>query len=285
MVNLEKISDLLQKGVENPAFQNDEENFSAKKWKKEVKEYTEPFLNVITERVNESLSQENDPWGEGENEFKTITKSQGKQKVVLSLQDAKCKLGEPFALTIGGSSRRPFEAVILLAPSESCIEKKYGNCVLWGLRWWGKTEDAKTVHDCFRSINQDASLTALLAKDKALGGSYAWLFNSVTPKGLTEAGLESIVDRITEDFLKLSTILSKNKELFPLGNDNPPTKYKLPKKVDVEKAVLGIWSKTGKTKINKSHVLKRIESDLKEKRVKLKPGWRKVVEKKLEDWF
>jgi len=35
MVNLEKISGLLKKGIESRSFQNDEGKFSAKKWKKE----------------------------------------------------------------------------------------------------------------------------------------------------------------------------------------------------------------------------------------------------------
>lgn len=287
MVNLEKISDLLEKGVGNPSFQNDEGKFSAKKWKKEVQEYTEPFLRVITERLSESLTQEKNPWGG--NGFKIIRKSQGKQTVVLSLQDARCKLGEPFALTTGGGSRRPFEAVILLAPSESSIEEKYGNCILWGLRWWGTTENAETASDRFVSINQDVGLTVSLAKDKALGGSYVWLFNSVSPNELIEIGLDHMADIITKDFLKLSSILLEKKGIFDDPGDPSKEKndvsQKTPTKDDVEKAIRHIWSETRQEKIDKTLVVKRIESELSRKGIILKSDWRMSIEEKLEDWF
>ena len=55
MVNLEKISDLLEKGVENPSFQNKDRNFSGEKWKKEVQEYTESFLQ---EKILDNVGEE-----------------------------------------------------------------------------------------------------------------------------------------------------------------------------------------------------------------------------------
>lgn len=209
--------------------------------------------------------------------------------MVLSLQDARCKLGEPFALTTGGGSRRPFEAVILLAPSESSIEEKYGNCILWGLRWWGTTENAETASDRFVSISQDVGLTVSLAKDKALGGSYVWLFNSVSPNELMEIGLDHMADIITKDFLKLSSILSEKKGIFDDPGDPSKEKndvsQKTPTKDDVEKAIRHIWSETRQEKIDKTLVVKRIESELSRKGIILKSDWRMSIEEKLEDWF
>lgn len=281
MVNLEKISDLLEKGVENPAVQSDEGKFSARKWKKEVQEYTEPLLRVITERLNEAITEEKDFW-QG-NKFKILKKRQGKQIRTLSLQDARCKLPEPFAFTTGDDSRRSIEAFMLLGPSASSIAEKYKNCVLWGLRWWGTTEIARTAYDRFDLINQDLGFTLVCAKDKTLGGSYVWLFNSVTAKALITTGLESIADIVTKDFLKLSSILSKKKALF---QPHPPIMpEKQPTRGDVEKAIRRIWSSTGETRINKSDVLATIESDMKKKGVTLKSDWRSIIEGRLEDWF
>ncbi|MCJ7774302.1 MAG: hypothetical protein MUP22_14360 [Desulfobacterales bacterium] len=281
MVNLEKISDLLEKGVENPAVQSDEGKFSARKWKKEVQEHTEPLLRVITERLNEAVTEEKNFW-QG-NKFKILKKLQGKQIRTLSLQDARCKLPEPFAFTTGDDNRRSIEAFMVLGPSASSIAEKYKNCVLWGLRWWGTTKIARTAYDRFDLINQDVGFTLVRAKDKTLGGSYVWLFNSMTAKALIKTGIESIADIVTKDFLKLSSILSKNKDLFP---PPPPIKpVKNPTRDDVGKAVLRIWSSTGQTRINKSDVLKAIESEVKKKGVTLDPGWRSIIEGRLEDWF
>lgn len=279
MVNLEKISNLLEKGVENPSLRDKEGKFSGRQWKKEVQEYTEPFLRFITDQLNEALKQEMHFWRG--NTFEILSKSSGKKTRILSLQDAVCKVSEPFGFIIRDGSLRLIDAVIVLSPSTSCIEEKYRNCVLWGLRWWGTNEIAETAYDFFDLIKQDYSFAVSLSKDKALGGSYAWLSNSVTAKELIKTDIESIAEKVTEDFLKLSSILSGNRARFP-----PPTNgNEYPTKNDVEKAIRHIWSSTGETKINKSDVLEMIELDLKKKEVKLKSDWRKVVEKKLEDWF
>ncbi len=74
MVNLEKISELLEKGVENPSIQNDEGRFSAEKWRKEVKAYTEPFLPEMTERLNQALTSEK-AFSQGR-KFKVLRKTQ-----------------------------------------------------------------------------------------------------------------------------------------------------------------------------------------------------------------
>ena len=276
MVNLEKVRDLLKKGVENPLFQDAEGNFSAEKWKKEVKEYTEPFLSSITDQLNESLTQEKDFWRG--NEFKILSKSLGKKTSILSLQDAGCKLSKPFGFKIGDGKLRLINAVIVLSPSESSVEENYRNCVLWGLRWWGTTEKSKTAYARFDLMNKNSAFTVSRAKDMALGGTYTWMFNSVTAKELVERGLESIAETITNDFLQLSSILSKNEGLFSLSEDRP-------RREDVEKAVLSIWSKTGQTQINKSDVLETIEPALKEEGITLEAGWRKIIEGKLWGWF
>jgi len=287
MVNLEKISDLLKKGVENPSFQDDKGKFSAEKWKKEVQEYTEPFLRVITEKLNEALKQEKDFW-QG-NKFKILKKYQGKQTTILSLHDAVYKLSEPFAFKIGDGTRRLIDAVIAMGPSASIIEESHKDSIFWGLRWWGRTENAETARDRFVSINQDVGLTVSLAKDKALGGSYVWLFNSVSPNELMEIGLDHMADIITKDFLKLSSILSEKKGIFDDPGDPSKEKndvsQKTPTKDDVEKAIRHIWSETRQEKIDKTLVVKRIESELSRKGIILKSDWRMSIEEKLEDWF
>ena len=276
MVNLEKISNLLEKGVENPSFQNDEGKFSAEKWKKEVQVYTGPLLLAIAEKLNEALKKMKDVWQE--NTFKILKKLEGKQKRIASLQDAKCKLPEPFAINASENDRRHFEGFIVIGPFQDDAADSYSTSVCWGLRWWGTGEKAQNVYKTILNpLNADGKFNTSVFKDGSIGSS-AWLFNSLNEKELKKTGLESIAEKVTEDFLQLSSLLSKNEGLFPPPGDRP-------RKDDVEKAVFSIWSETGQTKINKSDVLKRIESNLKEKRVKLKPAWRKVVEKKLEDWF
>ena len=84
MVNLEKIGELLERGVENPLIQNEGGRFSAEKWKKEIQAYTEPFLLVMTERLNETLASEKA--FSQEKKFKVLRKNQGKQRRISMLQ-------------------------------------------------------------------------------------------------------------------------------------------------------------------------------------------------------
>jgi hypothetical protein len=279
MVNLEKISELLEKGVDNPSFQSDEGKFSAEKWKKEVQEHTEPFLRVITERLNEALTEEKDFW-QG-NKFKILKKRQGKQHKISSLQDSKCKLPEPFAIEVSDNDRRPVEGFIGIGPSASLVGEDYTSSVCWGLRWWGTAQKAQTVYEIFKSLNVDGKLTDSVFNDNF--GTFVWLFNSMNNEKLARTGIESIADIVTKDFLKLSSILSKKKELFRPHPPIMPEKH--PTRGDVEKAIRRIWSSTGQTRINKSDVLETIESDLKKKGVTLKSDWRSIIEGRLEHWF
>lgn len=285
MVNLEKISDLLEKGVENPSFQNDEGKFSMRKWKKEVQEYTEPFLRVITEKLNEALKQERDFWKE--TKFKILRKYNGKQNKISSLQEAKCKFPEPFVIDARGNDRRPIEGFIVICPDTSFVGENYSSSICWGLRWWGTAQKAETVHEVFRSLNVDGKLTDSKFSDHF--GTFAWLFSSMTTEQLVTTGVESLSEIITQDFLKLFSTLFRKRELFgsPIDDRTEQDRgaNKQPTRGDVEKAILRIWSKSGQTKINKSDVLEAMESELKKKGVRLKSDWRKSIEEKLKDWF
>ena len=221
MVNLEKISDLLKKGVENPSFQ-DEGKFSEKKWKTEVQGYTEPLLKVIMGRLNEALIQEKDIWQE--NRFKVFRKHEGKKgkktKRITSLQDAKCKLPEPFAINASKTDRRYFEGFITIGPFRSSAGESFSEYVCWGLRWWGTEEKTQNVHKTIlEHLNVVGKFNTLVFKDGSIG-SHAWIFNHMSRSELEKANPESIAGKITEDFLKLSTILSEKKELFPPRNRN-----------------------------------------------------------------
>lgn len=287
MVNLEKIRDLLEKGVDNPLIQNEEGNFSEKKWKKEVQEYTEPLLRSITESLNEIATQENVFWKRIK--FKIVNKREGKQNKISSLQDAKCKLPEPFAIDARDNDRRPVEGFIVIGPSSGSAGENYTDSVCWGLRWWGTAQKAQDVHNIFNSLNVDGALTASVFSDGNFG-TFAWLFNSMNDKELARSGVESIAEIIAKDFLKLSSILYENIKLFPPpgegpGNPNSNEKKYHPTRDDVEKAVLGIWSKTGRREINKSEVLKIVEAEIMKKGITLEPDWLSIIEGKLDDWF
>lgn len=283
-VNLKKICELLEKGVDNPLIQNEEGKFSLAKWKTEVQAFTEPFLSVITERLNKSsMMQERSLWQD--NMFKIMRKSSGKQTRLLSLQEAKCKLGDKFGVSISEGNTRLFEATVIVAPSKHSVEGKGDDCILWGLRWWGPKQYAEIAQDRLLKVNQGVGFTVLLTKDKAFGGSYAWLFNSIGANKLGDFRIDEIVDIIIKDFAKLSSILWDKREIF--GGDDivdlPPVRT--PTRGDVERAVLRIWSENRQRKIDKTLVMKMIEADSSRKGTALKSDWWTSIEGKLEEWF
>ena len=96
MVNLEKISDLLEKGVEAPSLKDLKDFFSFEKWKEDVQPYTEPFLSALTETLNEALSQRKDLLNGVK--FTISRRHKTKVKQAGSLQDAKLQFPEPYTI-------------------------------------------------------------------------------------------------------------------------------------------------------------------------------------------
>lgn len=283
MVNLEKIGELLEKGVENPLIQNEGGRFSAEKWKKEIQAYTEPFLLVMTERLNEALASEKA--FSQEKKFKVLRKNQGKQRRISMLQETKCNLAEPFAINASENDRRPINGFVAIGPASNLSEEDFTASLCWGLDWWGSKEKAQKVYKIFGSLNADNAMTVSLSEDDF--GKSTRLFNHIRSEELVKRDLESIAETILRDFLELSSILSQNKRLFESLGLEPPegdSKRQL-KKDDVENAIKRIWSRTGRREIAKRDVLETIRSELKKKGVILESDWRKVVEKNLEDWF
>ena len=274
MVNLEKISELLEKGIENSAIQNKEGKFSVEKWKEEVQQYTEPFLKALTGKLNENNRQRKDFWKEFE--FKLFRKQKGKQRRIGSLQDAKSALPEPFA-----NDRRFVEAFITIAPSPDAAGGKYTEAICWGLRWWGTGEKAAIIHGIFESLNAGSHYKNLVSKDGGFGSS-AWLFNYIGREDLLEKGLEKLSEILLNDFHELFSILSRNKG--PFNGSTLPGEKNI-EKTHVEIAIKRIWSRTGKTEISKSDVLAEIEIQQKKGNLHLKSDWRKILEEKLDEWF
>lgn len=282
MVNLDKISELLKKSVENPSFQNDEGKFSAKKWKKEVQEYTEPFLRFITEKLNEALKKEKDVWQE--NKFKTLKKLEGKQIKITSLQDAKCKLPEPFAIEARDNDRRSVEGFIMIGPSRSNAGEDYVSSVCWGLRWWGTKQKAQTLHEIFESLNVDVKLTNSVFSDSSFGTS-AWLFNFLNEKELVKTGIESIAAKVTEDFLKLSFLLSENIKLFQSpegGRKEKDFEETIRLIMPTKKQVKGAIQKLDKGQAKITDIFQHMESFGKEKGYRFVEGWKEEVKNILE---
>jgi len=281
MVNLEKISELLEKGIENSAIQNEEGKFSVEKWKEEVQQYSEPLLKTLTGKLNESNRQRKDFWKEFK--FKLSRKQKGKQRRIGSLQDGKSALPEPFAILARENERRFVEAFITIGPSPDAAGGKYTEAICWGLRWWGTGEKAAIVHGIFESLNADSHYKNLVSNDGGFGSS-AWLFNYIGKEDLLEKGLEKLSEILLKDFHELFLILSRNKELFepPPG---PGPRGKNIEKTHVEKALKSIWSRTGKTEISRPDVLKEIETQQKMGNLHLKSDWRKIFEEKLDEWF
>jgi hypothetical protein len=172
-----------------------------------------------------------------------------------------------------------------LAPSESIIEEKYGNCMMWGLSWFGTTKNAEIARQLLLLINRGVGFTVSLAKYKFLGGSIARLFNSISARELMEVGLDHIADIIIKDFVKLSSILWDKREIFVDGTIDLLLVPETPTRGDVERAVLRIWSENRQKEIDKTLVKKTIESDLSRKGIALKSDWWTSIEEKLEDWF
>ena len=282
MVNLEKISDLLNKGIENPSFQNDEGEFSAKKWKTEVQEYTEPFLGIITERLNEALTKGNNVW-QG-NKFVVLRKFEGKQKRIVSLQEAKCKLPEPFAINATENDRRYFEGFIVIGPFRSNTGENYSDCVCWGLRWWGTEEKAQNVHKTIlKPLNANGKFNALVLKDGGIG-SFAWLFNHMSRSELEKGDMESIVEAILGDFQKLFSILANNKRLFGLEDEpkGPHAQNSIRIIMPTEKEVKQVIQNFETGQIKVSDIFSQMELFAKKKRYGFIEGWKTEVENILE---
>jgi hypothetical protein len=256
MVNLEKISELLEKGIENPSIQNDEGRFSAEKWRKEVKAYTEPFLLKMKERLNQALASEK-AFSQGR-KFKVLRKTQGKQRRISDLQEIKCNLAKPFSIDVREDDRRPINGIVAIGPASNLSGEDYVSSLCWGLDWWGSKEIAQKVYSIFGILNGDNAMTVSQSGDDF--GKTIRLFNHINGEKLKEQGFESIVDAIIKDFLRLSSILSQNKRLFE--NFDKDNERQL-KRDDVENAIRSIRSRTGKTEISKPDVLKEIETQQK----------------------
>ena len=286
MVNLEKISELLEKGIENSAIQNEEGKFSVEKWKEEIQQYTEPFLKALTGKLNENNRQRKDFWKEFE--FKLSRKQKGKQRRIGSLQDAKSALPEPFAILARENERRFVQAFITIATSPDAAGGKYTEAICWGLSWWGTGEKAVIIHRIFESFNSGSHYKNLIFKNGGIGSS-AWLFNYIGREDLLEKGLEKLSEILLNDFHELFSILSRNKGPFE-PSDGPGARVKNiekthVEKTHVEKALRRIWSRTGQTRISKSDVLEEIEIQRKKGNLHLKSDWRKILEEKLDEWF
>ena len=277
--NFEKISELLEKGVENPAIQNDEGRF----WRKEIMVYTKPFLLDMTERLNETLAFEK-AFSQGV-KFKVLMKTKGKQRNISCLQETKCNLGKPFAINARQNDRRSINGFVAFGPASNLSGENYVSSLCWGLDWWGSKEKAQKIYRIFGFLNADNAMTVSMSEDDF--GKSVRSFNHISGEKLVKKGFESIAETILGDFLRVSSILSQSKKLFEnfdLELREGGSKRQL-KRDDVENAIMHIWFLTGQTKIKKSDVLKTIESELKKNEIKLKPNWRKHFEDRLEDWF
>jgi hypothetical protein len=140
------------------------------------------------------------------------------------------------------------------------------------------------------SLNHEEKFTASFFDDGNFGKS-TWLSNSISNRELARSSVESIAEIIKNDFIKLSSILSENMNLFPRSpipgpnrQENKEQDYS-PIREDVEKAILYIWSQTRKTQIDKALVMKTMESEFSRKGTALKSDWWTSIEGKLEDWF
>ncbi len=283
-VNLHKICELLEKGVDNPSIQDDQGKFSLPKWKKEVQAYTEPFLKVITRNLNETVIQQGDLWKT--TEFKVVRKYQGKTTRIDSLQDGKWKLPKPFVIEARDNDMRPVEGFIKIGPSSAFAEGAYASSICWGLQWWGTEEKAKLAQQIFESLTPAGEFTVSMLKTANFGGTTAWLFNSINSKELIKKDMESIVEKIGSDFLKLSAIFYQKIDTFSIAAPTFPAEEDYyPTRNDLKKAIRLVWLETRKTGIRKSLVMAKLESELRRRNLTLKASWQNSVENKLEDWF
>jgi hypothetical protein len=281
MVNLEKISDLLEKGVEAPSLKDLKDFFSFEKWKEDVQPYTEPFLSALTETLNEALSQRKDLLNGVK--FTISRRHKTKVKQAGSLQDAKLQFPEPYTILARENDYRNIEGFITIGPSSDGADGKYTDAICWGLRWWGTKEKATIVHEIFASLQAGINYKNGIFKDGWFG-SAVWLFDAINRIELLRQDFESVSARIFNDFEIFFQVLLRNRELF----DQPP---RLPlgekslEKIDVERAVRRVLSKTRKKKISKTEVFEEIGLLQKKGILLLKANWRTIFEENVDEWF